>query len=595
MSEFIVSARKYRPTSFDTVVGQRSITTTLENAIRNNQLAHAYLFCGPRGVGKTSCARIFARTINQENTSDDRDFSFNIFELDAASNNKVEDIRQLIDQVRIQPQIGRYKVYIIDEVHMLSKAAFNAFLKTLEEPPKHAIFILATTEKHKILPTILSRCQIYDFNRITTKDIAEHLAYIADKEGVKADKEALFLLAQKADGALRDALSIFDQIVSFNANEISYDGVLENLNILDYDYYFRISYLLQENNRSELFLIVDEILANGFELNHFASGLSQHFRDLLVCKDESTLKLLEVSDQLRQKYFEQSKALDAKYLLNGLHFLNEAEIQLKTSSNPRIVVELTLMKIANMFSKSVEKKNAQPSYERNVSVMPKVKETELPKPQISDKELIEGAVEHSSEAPNMDRSNEQSMIEQLSQEKPNTAPEKKQFETTVKSAKILRPKNAISLNIEEVDIEKPSMVMEQSSDYSSENSATSESVAINPDLLLEEWKVFGNELQTKGKFNLATYFLNNQPHVESNEVVIEVDNKVLEAAIHEEKMELLKHLREGLNEPGLELKCKLSEGQERPAEIGSKQRFEKMKQSNPLLDEFQKQFDLGLE
>ena len=321
MENYIVSARKYRPSIFSSVVGQQSITVTLKNAIKNNHLAHAYLFCGPRGVGKTSCARIFAKTINCSNISSDfeacdtcescvafnENRSYNIHELDAASNNSVEDIRSLIDQVRIPPQIGSYSIYIIDEVHMLSASAFNAFLKTLEEPPAHAIFVLATTEKHKILPTILSRCQIFDFKRITVKDAKSYLKYIAKEQGVTADDDALHIIAQKADGAMRDALSIFDQIVSFSGKEISFEGVIQNLNVLDYDYYFKMVDAFLDGKVSDVLLMLNEILEKGFDGHHFVAGLSAHIRDVLVGKDPATVQLLEVSDSVKQKYVEQSK------------------------------------------------------------------------------------------------------------------------------------------------------------------------------------------------------------------------------------------------------------------------------------------------
>lgn len=365
MENFIVSARKYRPDSFDTVVAQQSITTTLKNAIKNNQLAHAYLFCGPRGVGKTTCARIFAKTINCSNLTPETEAcnecesckafntnrSFNIHELDAASNNSVEDIRQLIDQVRIPPQVGKYSVYIIDEVHMLSSQAFNAFLKTLEEPPKHAIFILATTEKHKIIPTILSRCQIFDFNRIGIREITDHLEYVASREAVKIDKEALNVIAQKADGAMRDALSIFDQIVSFSGKEISYQDVISNLNVLDYEYYFRLVDHFLKNEVPEVMMIFDEILNDGFDGHHFINGLSDHLRNLLVCKDRVTLQLLEVGGEIRERYKVQAANCDNDFLLKSLELSNECDMQYKTSQNKRLLIELALIRIAQLTQK----------------------------------------------------------------------------------------------------------------------------------------------------------------------------------------------------------------------------------------------------
>ena len=362
MENFIVSARKYRPDSFDTVVAQASITGTLKNAIKSKQLAHAYLFCGPRGVGKTTCARIFAKTINCTNITADTEAcnecescksfntsrSFNIHELDAASNNSVDDIRNLTDQVRVPPQMGKYSVYIIDEVHMLSSAAFNAFLKTLEEPPKHAIFILATTEKHKIIPTILSRCQIFDFNRIGVSAIADHLAYVAKSEEVDAEPEGLNVIAQKADGAMRDALSIFDQIVSFSGKKISYQDVISNLNVLDYDYYFRLVDEFMKNNVTEVLVIFNEILDNGFDGHHFITGLSSHLRDILVCKDPVTVQLLEVGGDIKERYKAQAAVANSEFLLEALNIANECDINYKTSQNKRILVELALIRMAQL-------------------------------------------------------------------------------------------------------------------------------------------------------------------------------------------------------------------------------------------------------
>ena len=362
MENFIVSARKYRPDSFDTVVAQSSITNTLKNAIKNRQLAHAYLFCGPRGIGKTTCARIFAKTINCSNLSDDVEAcnecesckafntqrSFNIHELDAASNNSVEDIRLLIDQVRIPPQVGKYSVYIIDEVHMLSSQAFNAFLKTLEEPPKHAIFILATTEKHKIIPTILSRCQIFDFNRIGVTEITGHLEYVSKQEGVSIENEALNVIAQKADGAMRDALSIFDQIVSFSGKEITYQDVITNLNVLDYDYYFRLVDHFLKNEVPEVLLILDDVLNHGFDGHHFITGLSSHLRDLLVCSDPVTVQLLEVGGDIRERYKTQAASCPPEFLLDALQIGNDCDYKYKTSQNKRLLIELALIKMAQL-------------------------------------------------------------------------------------------------------------------------------------------------------------------------------------------------------------------------------------------------------
>ena len=362
MENFVVSARKYRPDTFDTVIGQKSITTTLKNAIRNQHLAQAFLFCGPRGVGKTTCARILAKTINCQNISDNieacntcesctsfnESISFNIHELDAASNNSVEDIRNLVDQVRVPPQVGKYKVYIIDEVHMLSTSAFNAFLKTLEEPPAYAKFILATTEKHKIIPTILSRCQIYDFKRITVDDIAGHLKFVAESENVNASDDALHIIAQKADGALRDALSIFDQLVSFAGNDITYDKVIQNLNVLDYDYYFRVTDNILKGDASETLLIINEVIDNGFDGQHFIIGLGEHLRNLLVCKDPATSGLLEVSDNLKKRYLDQAGLCKTDFLLRALSINNQYDVQYKGSNNKRLLLELSLLQMCGL-------------------------------------------------------------------------------------------------------------------------------------------------------------------------------------------------------------------------------------------------------
>jgi DNA polymerase-3 subunit gamma/tau len=388
MENFIVSARKYRPVTFATVIGQASITNTLKNAIRNQQIAQAFLFTGPRGVGKTTCARILAKTINCRNLRPDgeacntcescesfnKSSSFNIYELDAASNNSVEDIRSLVDQVRIPPQSGKYKVYIIDEVHMLSQAAFNAFLKTLEEPPTYAKFILATTEKHKILPTILSRCQIFDFRRISVEDIAMHLANVAHEEHVEAETDALHVIAQKADGGLRDALSMFDQLVSFAGKTLTYRQVIENLNVLDHDYYFRITGYILEGNVSRTLLTVNEIIANGFDGQHFVTGLGQHLRNLLVSKDDGTLALLETSANIRSLYAAQSSACSAQFLMKALELLNQCDLNYKVSNNKRLHLEIVLMQLCNLAVPAdagvVSAANPKPETSRKVQSAP---------------------------------------------------------------------------------------------------------------------------------------------------------------------------------------------------------------------------------
>ena len=388
MDNFIVSARKYRPSTFDMVVGQEVITGTLKNAIRNNYLSQAYLFCGPRGVGKTTCARIFAKTINCSNIGENAEpcnqcescisfntlRSLNIHELDAASNNKVEDIRTLTDQVRIPPQTGRYSIYIIDEVHMLSSSAFNAFLKTLEEPPPHAIFILATTEKHKIIPTILSRCQIFDFNRIKTDDIVSRLRFVAESENVKYEEEALHIIAVKADGALRDALSIFDQLVSFSNGDIRYKNVIDNLNLLDYEYYFRIVDASLQGNYSGSLMLFNEILENGFDGHNFISGLASHLRDLLVSRDEVTIKLLETAPSIRMRYMEQSARCSVKFLFKALEACNQCDLSYKSSRNQRLLVELALFTMASFTEMPEENKPGEEKKSKESDDVPLVRE-----------------------------------------------------------------------------------------------------------------------------------------------------------------------------------------------------------------------------
>lgn len=389
MENFIVSARKYRPATFHQVVGQESITSTLQNAIKNNHLAQAFLFTGPRGIGKTTCARILAKTINCENltselepcdkcescTSFNNNASFNIHELDAASNNSVDDIRSLVEQVRIPPQVGKYKVYIIDEVHMLSQAAFNAFLKTLEEPPTYAKFILATTEKHKILPTILSRCQIFDFKRISIEDIADYLGYVAKKENINTEIEALHIIAQKADGALRDALSTFDQIVSYSGNTLSYKSVIENLNILDYEYYFKVTDFLVNNDIPNLLLIFNEIIENGFDGQHFIIGLSEHLRSLLVLKNPATIQLMHASGQLKERYTDQAGICSPDFLLNSLNICNKYDLSYKASSNKRLHIEIALLELCKLTQNTTDN---YPNVKKNIEYSAKPKQESTP-------------------------------------------------------------------------------------------------------------------------------------------------------------------------------------------------------------------------
>lgn len=406
MSDFIVSARKYRPAVFDKVVGQKHITNTLKNAIKSGKVAHAFLFCGPRGVGKTTSARILAKMLNCLNPSPDLEpcnvcescnafntsHSFNIHELDAASNNSVDDIRSLVEQVRIPPQIGKYSVYIIDEVHMLSQAAFNAFLKTLEEPPAHAIFILATTEKHKILPTILSRCQVYDFSRITVEDIARHLANIANTESVSFEPDALHIIAQKADGALRDALSIFDRMVTFTGANLTYSEVIKNLNILDYDYFFRVTDLAYEGDYQGLLMLFNEVLDKGFDGSHFNAGLAEHFRNLLVSRDPKTVRLLEVGETIKARYFEQGQKSEPAWLLEALKISMKTDTEYRMAANKRLLIELMLLQIATLKKKLNRLgEEAAPKQEENeADFLPSATPAAAPKPMGSAKIMPSG-------------------------------------------------------------------------------------------------------------------------------------------------------------------------------------------------------------
>lgn len=408
MDEYIVSARKYRPMSFDSVVGQQALTTTLKNAVKSGKLAHAYLFCGPRGVGKTTCARIFAKAINCEHPTTDGEAcnecesckafaegrSYNIFELDAASNNSVENIKSLMEQTRIPPQVGRYKVFIIDEVHMLSTAAFNAFLKTLEEPPAHVIFILATTEKHKILPTILSRCQIYDFERMTVPNIISHLKNVAEKENIQYEEEALAIIAEKADGGMRDALSIFDQAASFSQGNITYQKVIEDLNVLDADNYFNIVSLALENKVSEIMVLLNDVLNKGFDGGHLVNGLASHVRNVLMAKDAQTLPLLEVSQQQRQRYQEQAQKCPTRFLYNALQIMNRCDVEYRQSSNKRLLVELTLIQVAQITQKDDDVPASGRSPKRLKSLFKNLilKAQQKPAPQVV------GSLKHNDEA-----------------------------------------------------------------------------------------------------------------------------------------------------------------------------------------------------
>lgn len=551
MDNYIVSARKYRPSNFKSVVGQSHITTTLQNAIRNNQIAQAFLFCGPRGVGKTTCARILAKTINCTNLTQENEAcnecescksfntnsSFNIFELDAASNNSVEDIRTLVDQVRIPTQGSHYKVYIIDEVHMLSSAAFNAFLKTLEEPPPYAKFILATTEKHKIIPTILSRCQIFNFHRILNEDITNHLEYIAKLENIEFDKQALHIIAEKSDGGLRDALSMFDQLVSFTRGNLSYENIIENLNILDYDYYFKIVDHILECDIPKTLLVFNEILDKGFEGLHFINGLASHFRNLLVCKDESTIKLLDISDELKNKYITQARKSNTTFILRALDFANTSSIEYKESSNRRLCIEISLLKMAN--------------------IMNKINPTSIPEGQ--EKKKSEPIVE---------------------EEKPRKKTQEKPLETKINIPK----RTSISINADPnetlLEIEK----LEKS-----------KVINLDYNLFLSIWDEIAEEFKEMNP-NLYFTFKNSElVDNQNNSVTIKVLNSFQETEINNIKYELTKQIKQKTNCDSFQLITHVAKVEKKSIIYMPRDKYEFLKEKQPNLIKLRAEFDLDID
>ena len=560
MENFIVSARKYRPQNFDSVIGQTSITNTLKNAVSKNQIAHAYLFCGPRGIGKTTCARIFAKTINCQNPGNNieacnecescKSFnesrSYNIHELDAASNNSVDDIRSLIDQVRVPPQVGKYSTYIIDEVHMLSASAFNAFLKTLEEPPAHAIFILATTEKHKIIPTILSRCQIFDFNRIKSEDIVAHLAHVAKQENVNIETESLNIISQKADGAMRDALSIFDQMVSFAGKEILYKTVLENLNVLDYDYYFRLTKNFIQHDISSSLMIYNEILSKGFDGHNFVNGLSNHFRDLLVCKDKVTLPLLEIGASVRDRYFEQTGNCSIEFLYKALDICSLADINFKSSKNQRLHVELTLVKLCMLTkpaNETGEKKKIEKKYEKeeplskSLAIVKNGKTKYKPStPSISG--IINGKISSATKQQETDQS--QSLANKKKQEK----------------------------QIEDFSIEE----------------------------LMENWLRFA-EMMRKEKPRMATTLKASNPVIKDDFVIeIEMSNKVQEDDFNLMiKADLANFLRQELKNDNLKIVTFVPETNKEKALYTDEDKYKYLSEKNPNINKLKQRLNLDFE
>ena len=578
MENYIVSARKYRPSSFDSVVGQRALTTTLKNAIATGKLAHAYLFCGPRGVGKTTCARIFAKTINCLSPTADGEAcnqcesclafnqqrSYNIHELDAASNNSVEDIRTLIDQVRIPPQIGKYKVYIIDEVHMLSQSAFNAFLKTLEEPPHHAIFILATTEKHKILPTILSRCQIYDFNRMNVQDTVAHLQYVAEKEGIKAEIEALNVIAQKADGGMRDALSIFDQVASFTDSNITYQGVIENLNVLDYEYYFRLTDHFLKNEVPECMMLLNCILQKGFDAHHFMTGLSSHFRDLLVSKDAVTLPLLEVGASIRDRYCQQAQKCDQKFLFRAMKICNDCDLNYRASKNKRLLVELTLIQCAQLTLPDADDLIGGRSPKRKLKPIFKLQAAT----QVSAKPQPNQAVE--------DNTNPQAMPGLRKSPLPELKSEKRKI-PVIKASQIgmsIRQRMEAPKTVQATSASVPSAptVSESYEDY----------VVYEKDLHYY-WRDFAQKLPKEEKANSAR-MMNITPKLINNTTFeIGVDNNMVEKYMLQLLPSIQNYLREQLHNRQITMIVRILEAKEVVRAYSHVERFMLMSKKNPKL------------
>ena len=562
MEHFIVSARKYRPQNFEDVVGQQAITNTLENAINNNHLAQALLFTGPRGVGKTSCARILAKKINQQDVevSDDEDFAFNIFELDAASNNSVDDIRSLTDQVRIPPQTGKYKVYIIDEVHMLSQAAFNAFLKTLEEPPAHAIFILATTEKHKIIPTILSRCQIFDFKRISVLDAKNYLKVICEKENITAEDDALHIIAQKADGAMRDALSIFDRVISFSGNNLTREAVTENLNVLDYDTYFNMTDLLLENKIPQILNAFNSILAKGFEGHHFINGLASHFRDLLVAKDKATLDLLEVGDNAKKKYLTQATKANIPFLMQAIDKANDCDLNYRASKNQRLLVELTLMQIASITFDGEKKKSANYIIPATFFQALSPVAQEIVKP--------------------IQKKAENLQVQKVAEPKP------KLEKPVLKS--VQRRTSSLSLKSIHQKKEVKKTDIEENYDNHPKDTFTEKQ-------LQQFWKEYVNLLNKKGERSMASIVGTDLPKLQEGfKISFTVPNKLMQDQFKKGRPKLLKFLREKLNNYGIDIITILNETVEKKFAYTPQEKYSKLKEKNPLLEKLRQTFELDL-
>ena len=588
MERYVVSARKYRPDTFDSVVGQEHVTGTLKNAVRNHHVAQAFLFTGPRGVGKTTCARILARTINCENLNEDvttcgecpscksfdEGHSLNIFELDAASNNSVDDIRNLIQQVQIAPQVGTKKVYIIDEVHMLSSAAFNAFLKTLEEPPPYAIFILATTEKHKILPTILSRCQVFDFRRITVSDIAKHLAGIAKKEGITAEAQALHTIAQKADGGLRDALSIFDQLVSFGGDRLTYADVLKNLNVLDHEHYFNITDSLVKADPAGALVIFNDILFQGFDGHLFVAGLARHFRDLLVSQDPRTIPLLEVSDELGTRYADQAQAVPRELLVQGLDRLGQVDSQYKNSKEPRLLVELALIQLAHHGDRTATAPTAQ-----RPAVAQEKKSPDLTKATATVRPTAPAAT---------------TVAEPEPAQRP--APAAPVASAPERSSR--RMAGAVSIR-QHLDSPAETMAGTDLSDRPGDQpmgkSQTGPTRELNQALLLKTWGDHAKALKQQGKSSMHATLIANKPVITGpRSISFTIVNTVQENYMKEEKPALLGHLRREMGVPGLELEVTKQEAKDLRPRYTAKDRFMIMAEKNPALLKLREDLDLDL-
>ena len=587
MEPFIVSARKYRPTTFKDVVGQKAITNTLENAIENNHLAQALLFTGPRGVGKTTCARILAKKINQDGShKEDEDFAFNIFELDAASNNSVDDIRNLIDQVRIPPQVGQYKVYIIDEVHMLSSAAFNAFLKTLEEPPKHAIFILATTEKHKIIPTILSRCQIFDFRRITVQDIKGHLASVAQQENITAQDDALHVIAQKADGALRDALSIFDRVVSFSGENLTREAVTENLNVLDYTYYFNITDLVIQNDIPQVLLAYNEILSKGFDGHHFIMGLASHFRDLLVCKNQQTISLLEVGDQVKKMYLEQSQQTPHDFLIEALDIANSCDLKFKTSRNQRLLVELCLMQLSSLTAQGEKKKANKlnkrfvlpPSHFKEIAAQVQEKlDTTQQGPVIATPPIVQTnqTKEQENQNPCSTQVDKQETIQQPPPIKEEVSSKKRVSALSLKS---IQKKQQLT---KEINARIPNQENLPTEDFTQQQ-------------MITHWNAYTEIVKGQGKYNFLSHLTMNEPKLKDGMIHLEFPNQTIKLEVERDKFELLTYMRKELKNYNVDLVIDVNELQVKRYAYTDKEKYEKLVEKNPNLEALRNAFELDI-